>query len=84
MKREILKYPLSTEKAVRLMEAENQLVFIVDLKATKPEIKKAIEEQFKVKVLKVNTLIQRGKKKAYLTLAPDTPARDVATSLGLT
>ena len=84
MKHPILKYPLSTEKAVRLMEMDNVLTFIVDIKAKKPEIKQAVEKQFNVKVLKINTLIQRGVKKAYLTLSPDTPARDVATSLGLT
>jgi len=81
---QILKYPRTTEKAVKLMEAENKLMFIVDRKATKPEIKKAIEEEFKVKVLKVNTLIlPTGQKKAYLKLSMDTPAIDVITKLGL-
>ena len=61
----------------------NKLIFIVDKKAKKPEIKKAIEEIFKVKVLKVNTLITKGKKKAYVKLSPDTPAIDIATQLGL-
>jgi large subunit ribosomal protein L23 len=80
----IIKYPLATEKAVRIMEMENKLVFIVDRKAKKPEIKKAVEEIFKVKVTNVNTLIlPSGKKKAYVTLSTDTPARDVATQLGL-
>ena len=80
---DIIKNPLMTEKAVRLMETENKLVFIVDKKAKRPEIRKAIEEIFKVKVLKVNTLIQKGKKKAYAKLSLDTPAIDVATQLGL-
>ena len=80
---DIIKNPLMTEKAVRLLESENKLIFIVDKKAKKPEIKKAVEEIFKVKVLKVNTLIIQGKKKAYLKLSPDTPAMDVATQLGL-
>jgi large subunit ribosomal protein L23 len=80
---DIVKYPLMTEKAVRLMESENKLIFVVDKKAKKPEIKKAAEEIFKIKVLKVNTLILKGKKKAYLKLSPDTPAIDVATQLGL-
>ena len=40
----IIKCPLSTEKSIRLMEKENKLIFVVDLKANKPEIKKAIEE----------------------------------------
>lgn len=81
---EIIRNPLATEKAVRLMEAENKLIFVVDRKSKKPEIKKAIEELFKVKVLKINTLITPGgKKRAYTKLDPSTPAIDVATSLGL-
>ncbi|MFH1455527.1 MAG: 50S ribosomal protein L23 [archaeon] len=81
---QILKYPKTTEKAVKIMEAENKLMFIVDRKATKPQIKKAVEEEFKVKVLKVNTLIMpTGEKKAYLKLSMETPAIDVITKLGL-
>lgn len=79
----IIKYPISTEKAVRLMESENKLIFVVDKKANKPQIKEAIETAFKVKVLKVTTLIQKGEKRAYLKLAAETPAIDVATQLGL-
>ncbi|MGH8744201.1 MAG: 50S ribosomal protein L23, partial [Burkholderiales bacterium] len=37
----VIKYPVSSEKAIRLMEAENKLVFVVDIRAGKPEIKKA-------------------------------------------
>jgi len=81
---EIVKYPLATEKAVRIMESENKLVFIVDRQSNKQEIKAAVEEMFKVKVLKVNTtILPNGKKKAYISLSPETPARDVATQLGL-
>ena len=84
VKVEILKYPLTTEKNVRLIQEENKLVFIVDRKATKPEIKKAAEEFFKIKVIKVNTsILPNGKKKAYLKLSAEHPALDVATNLGL-
>jgi len=79
----ILKNPISTEKAVRIMEAENKLIFIVHRKSTKAQIKQATEEAFKVKVVKVNTLSNKGKKKAYISLSPETPAIDVATTLGL-
>ncbi|HLC56542.1 MAG TPA: 50S ribosomal protein L23 [Candidatus Nanoarchaeia archaeon] len=80
----IIKYPLATEKSVRVMEAENKLIFIVDLKANKNQIKKAVEEMFKVKVLKVNTeTTSKGLKKAYVKLSIETPALDVATQLGL-
>jgi ribosomal protein uL23 len=81
---QIVKYPLSTEKSIRLMEAENKLIFVVDLKATKPEIKKAVEEMFKAKVISVNTFIAaKGEKKAYIKFSKDTPAIDIATNMGL-
>ena len=80
----IIKYPLSTEKSLRLMESENKLIFVVDKKAKKSEIKKAIEEIFKAKVLKVNTLItQDGVKRAYIKFSMETPAIDIATNMGL-
>jgi ribosomal protein uL23 len=79
-----IKYPLATEKAVRMMEIENKLVLIVDRKATKNDIKKSVEELFKVKVLKVSTLnTPDNLKKAYILLSSETPAIDVATKLGL-
>lgn len=81
---EIIKNPISTEKAVRLMESENKLIFIVDKKARKNEIKEAVEKLFKVKVMKVNTLHElQGRKKAYVKLSPDTPAIDIVTEMGL-
>ena len=80
----VIKFPLSTEKSIRLMEAENKLIFVVDPRAKKPEIKEAVEKTFKVKVLKVNTLnTPKGEKRAYVRLSEDTPALDVATDLGL-
>lgn len=80
----VIKYPVSTEKAVRIMESENKLIFVVDKKATKSEIKEALEKLFKIKVVKVNTLhTPKGEKKAYVKLSPETPAIDVATQLGL-
>jgi large subunit ribosomal protein L23 len=80
----IIKYPLGTEKAIRLMNNENKLIFIVEKKTNKFEIKEAVENLFKVKVLRVNTLIMpTGKKRAYVRLSPDNLARDVATQLGM-
>ena len=80
----IIKYPLATEKSIRLMEAENKLIFVVEQAATKPQIKKAIEETFDVKVEKVRTLnTPDNKKRAYVTFNAETPAIDVATKLGL-
>ena len=80
----IIKYPVSSEKAVRLMESDNKLTFMVTRKSSKQEIKKALEELFKVKIEKISTLIlPTGKKKAYVKLSVETPAIDVATKLGL-
>ena len=79
-----IKYPLATEKSIRLMESENKLVFVVNKKATKPDIKKAVEELFKAKVIAVNTLNSvTGEKRAYVTLSKETPAIDIATTLGI-
>ncbi len=80
----VIKYPLSTEKSIRMMEAENKIVFVVDTKATKPEIKQAIETMLKSRVISVNTAIgPDGRKKAYIKFAPDVLAMDVASNLGL-
>ena len=56
--------PLITEKATLLSE-QNKVVFRVAMDSTKEEIASAIEELFKVKVTKVNTLIQKGKTKRF-------------------
>ena len=80
----ILIRALSTEKALRLIEKENTLTFLVDLRATKGEIKDEVENMFGVKVEKVNTLVTpRGEKKAYVKLTKDYKASDVAHKLGL-
>lgn len=84
MKQKIIRYPLSTEKSIRMMESENKLAFIVDIKATKPQIKEALEEEFDVKIENVNTMIDvKGRKKAYIKFNEETPAIDIATRLGL-
>jgi len=61
---DIVLAPMITEKATVLSE-HNQVVFRVPLNATKPQIAKAVEELFKVKVMAVNTLRAKGKTKAY-------------------
>jgi large subunit ribosomal protein L23 len=81
---EVIKYPLSTEKSIRLMESENKLIFVVDKRAKKQDVKKAIEKLFKAKVVKVNTFISpKGDKRAYVKFSRETPAIDIATNLGL-
>lgn len=74
----------SSEKAISLMDEENIITFIVDRRATKHDVKRVVEELFKVKVVEVRTLITpRGEKKAYVKLAPEFKARDLATRLGV-
>jgi large subunit ribosomal protein L23 len=61
---QIIRSPVITEKATRLGES-GQMVFRVAIDASKPEIKQAIEGLFGVKVLGVNTLVQKGKTKRF-------------------
>lgn len=61
---DVIRAPVVTEKST-LGSAHNQVTFRVPLDATKPEIKAAIEQIFKVKVLAVNTLRQKGKRKMF-------------------
>ena len=75
--------PITTEKAVRLIEIENTLVFQVDRRKKKPEIQKEIEEAFNVKIDSINSLIRKNKKNVYVKLNEKNPAIDVATKLGM-
>ena len=59
----LIKAPLVTEKSARVGESLKQIVFKVDLSANKREIKKAVDELFKVEVTKVTTSIVKGKRK---------------------
>jgi large subunit ribosomal protein L23 len=60
---DIIKRPLVTEKSNRQKESQNQYVFEVDRKANKIEIKRAVEQLFKVKVDRVNVSRVHGKVK---------------------
>ena len=79
----ILFYPITTEKVVKLVEIENKLIFVVDKKATKKEIGEAIEKEFKVEVERVNVQIKKSKKIAFIKLKPKYLASDIATKLGM-
>ena len=61
---DIIKAPIITEKATVASE-KNQVLFRVSRNATKPQIKEAVEKLFDVKVKAVNTLVRKGKKKAF-------------------
>lgn len=80
----IIKFPLNTEKSIRMMESENKLLFVVNRTSKKSDIKKAIEIMFKAKVASINTMVDRtNTKKAFVKFKPDTLAIDIATNLGL-
>ncbi|MBS7610881.1 50S ribosomal protein L23 [Candidatus Bathyarchaeota archaeon] len=80
----ILLYPLMTEKAINLIESQNKLTFIVNIKASKNDVKRAFEKFFNVKVSKVGTAtMPDGRKKAYITLSPEYNASDIAVRLGI-
>jgi large subunit ribosomal protein L23 len=61
----IIKRPLVTEKVVTAVNASNTVAFEVDTRANKIEIKKAVEEIWKVHVKDVRTLVIRGKTKRF-------------------
>jgi large subunit ribosomal protein L23 len=61
---DIILAPVITEKSTLVSEA-NQVVFKVHAEATKPAIKSAVESLFKVKVKAVNTVVRKGKLKAF-------------------
>ncbi|MBO3770134.1 MAG: 50S ribosomal protein L23 [Thermoproteota archaeon] len=74
--------PVSTEKAFRMIERENKLIFIVDPKADKNRVKQAVEKLLNVKVEKVNIIRSiTGEKKAIVKLAKEYNAMDVASRL---
>ncbi len=75
--------PITSEKAVRMIDLDNTLVFEVSRNAEKPEIRKEIENVFGVKVLDIRTNIRNNVKYAYVKLAKENPAVDVATKLGI-
>merc|ERR1711976_1041651 len=80
----IIKYPLTTESAMKKIEDNNTLVFIVTQRANKPQIKMAVKKLYDIDVSKVNTLNRPdGEKKAYVRLAPDYDALDVANKIGI-
>lgn len=80
----IIKHPLTTESAMKKIEDNNTLVFIVDIKSNKHQVKLAVKKLYDIDVAKVNTLIRPdGQKKAYVRLAPDFDALDVANKIGI-
>ncbi|KAI7835728.1 hypothetical protein COHA_010382 [Chlorella ohadii] len=80
----VIKYPLTTESAMKKIEDNNTLVFIVDVRADKKAIKKAVARLYDIQTKKINTLIRPdGQKKAYVRLTADYDALDVANKIGV-
>ena len=80
----VIKHPLTTESAMKRIEDNNTLVFLVDTKANKNHVRHAVKKLYDIDVLKVNTLIRPdGQKKAYVRLASDYDALDVANKIGI-
>ena len=81
---QVIKYPLISEDTVMLIEAENKITFIVDLGASKNDVRRAVEELYEVRVDRVSSVITpQGRKKAYVRLSPDFKASDLAVRLGI-
>ncbi|WP_136716389.1 50S ribosomal protein L23 [Halorientalis salina] len=80
----VLRHPHVTEKAMNKMDFENKLEFIVDADASKGDIAEAIESQFEVGVVNVNTMVtMKGNKKATVKLSPDDDAEEIASRIGV-
>jgi large subunit ribosomal protein L23Ae len=80
----VIKYPLTTESAMKKIEDNNTLVFIVDKRAGKKAIKDAVARLYDIQSKRINTLIRPdGEKKAYVRLTSDHDALDVANKIGI-
>lgn len=75
--------PYITERTFDQIARENKICFMVNDKASKPQIASAVEALYDVKVRDVNTMRSIGGKKAFVRLVPEESATDLATKLGL-
>ncbi|KAK2094606.1 60S ribosomal protein L23A [Saguinus oedipus] len=80
----IIEFPLTTESAMKKIEDNSTLVLTVNVKASKHQIKQAVNKLDHMEVAKVKTFIRPGgEKTAYVPLAPDYDALDVAYKIGI-
>ena len=80
----IIKRPHLTEKTMNAIDQNNELTFVVLLSANKSEIRSAFEDLYAVKVEKINTQITaKGDKLAYIKLAAEHSAEDIAVKMGV-
>ena len=80
----VILHPLLTEKAIGKLETENKIVFIVDRRSSKSQIRWAIEKALEVKVDSIRTTIDtKGRKKAVIKLTKEFNAGEIATKFGM-
>jgi len=88
---DVLFHPYVTEKSLNMLQGTpaqnlkdgNRLQFLVRRNATKPQIKKAFEDQFQVKVTRVNTYVRKDGKHAIIVLAPEFSAEEIGMRIGV-
>lgn len=81
---EVIIRPVFSEAVYDLIMKDNKILFEVNKNANKFQIKRAVQELYNVKVVKVNTMITpQGTKKAVVKLAKEYPADDLAAELNL-
>ncbi|MCW6158776.1 MAG: 50S ribosomal protein L23 [Thermoplasmatales archaeon] len=80
---DILLKPFVTEKSMLQIERDNKIWFIVQEKATRDQVKRAVEEISEMKVSNVNILRDKEGKKAIVKISKDFSAEELATKLGI-
>jgi large subunit ribosomal protein L23 len=80
---DILLKPFVTEKSMLQIERDNKIWFIVNEKATRDQVKRAVEEISEMKVSNVNILRDKEGKKAIVKISKDFSAEELATKLGI-
>jgi len=80
----IIKIPYLTEKTMNAIDQKNELTFVVRRTADKSQIRNAFEDLYAVKVKKINTQVtSKGEKLAYIKLAAEHSAEDIAVKMGV-
>lgn len=80
----VILYPLISEKAVNMIERENKICFIVGNKASKADVRRVVEKEYKVRVDAVRIINDRkGRKKAMVKINKEFKADEIATRLGV-
>jgi len=80
----IIKRPYLTEKTMNAIDQKNELTFVVRRTADKSQIRNAFEDLYAVKVKKINTQVtSKGEKLAYIKLAAEHSAEDIAVKMGV-